>query len=278
MLRITHVKAGFFSCCTVKLEAILKYFRQNKKTPDAIDTHGLFNLYKTNPHQDIDTHFFNRQKIAIPYFKDVLTTNSPDEQQFSDYKLLNYADLKPFVEKYFSPTNRVQNHSQSLSGKYAIDYENTCAVFYRGTDKCVETNPPSYQEMIAKALSLKTENPGIKFLVQTDEIQFLQAFSQQVPDTFHIEETPKMNKTDKCNISHVLPADKKLDATVSYVAAILILAKCKYVITTSGNGELWVMLYRGHSQGVYQYLNPKEYIYGVKNKSFIPNKTNFWLS
>jgi len=53
--------------------------------------------------------------------------------------------------------------------------------------------------------------------------------------------------------------------------------KCKYIIHTSGNGELWITLWRGNSKNMLQYLNPKEYIHGVYNEFYNPNKTEFWI-
>jgi len=62
-----------------------------------------------------------------------------------------------------------------------------------------------------------------------------------------------------------------------YVAEIIILSRCKYLITTSGNGELWIRLFRGNNKGSLQWLSPKQYVYGIKNKDFDPNKKCFWI-
>ena len=46
-----------------------------------------------------------------------------------------------------------------------------------------------------------------------------------------------------------------------------------FIICTSGNVSLWIILFRGHNKNIHQYLSPKEYIYDVKNKDFnINNK------
>jgi hypothetical protein len=147
---------------------------------------------------------------------------------------------------------------------------------YRGNDKVIETIQPSYNDFILKALNIKQKNNTIRFLVQTDELEFLNVFSKYVSNSFHIEETPKINKQFS-SIQHIIDKNIKQKSTVAYIASLHIMSKCKYIITTSGNGEMWMVLYRGHSNGVYQYLRPKEYIYNVKNKSYDPNQEYFWI-
>ena len=51
----------------------------------------------------------------------------------------------------------------------------------------------------------------------------------------------------------------------------------KYIVSTSGNCSKWMVFYRGNANNVYQYLNPKQYIYNQLNKDYNPNKTNFWI-
>ena len=50
-----------------------------------------------------------------------------------------------------------------------------------------------------------------------------------------------------------------------------------FIICTSGNVSLWIILFRGHNKNIHQYLSPKEYIYDVKNKDFDINNKLFWL-
>jgi hypothetical protein len=58
----------------------------------------------------------------------------------------------------------------------------------------------------------------------------------------------------------------------------MVISRSRFVISTSGNGEMWVRLFRGHAQGTQQFLAPKESIYGVKNPSYDPSQKYFWLS
>lgn len=281
MLKIEHYQtAGFFSCCTSKLEQILKYFRENKKLPNSLNTNGLFKLYKinddNNDDNNINNNFFQEQQDIIHYEKDIFITNLKIENQFSDYKYLNYNDLTPFIKKYFTPTERINNLITKLINKYNINYNNTCVIRYRGNDKCKETNPPKYIEMVQKALGIKLKEPYIKFLVQTDEKEFLDFFKSYIPDSINFQEIHMINKCDH-NVAIIQTGITKLLTTYYFVASIYILARCKYIITTSGNAEMWMMLFRGNCDGVFQYLNPKEYVYGEKNTSYDPLQTIYWL-
>ena len=61
------------------------------------------------------------------------------------------------------------------------------------------------------------------------------------------------------------------------LANVLIMSKAKHIFCTSGNVSLWIMLFRGNNNNIYQFLSPNEYIYGLKNKDYVKNITNFWL-
>ena len=275
-LKITH-SSGFFSCCTIKLEKILEYYRKYKKLPDIIDGSEQFRDYKIDDSKDITYVYFKKENDEnIPYVKDIFTTSTNKEQQFSEYNKLNFNDLKPFITKYFSPSEKVETIISFFLNKYKIDFNNTCAIRYRGNDKAIETIQPSYQEMVQKAKYIKRNNTSMRFLVQTDELEFLNYFLSIVHNSFHIEEIPKMKKQNT-SMQFIGDDKDKLRDTIFYIASLHIMSKCKYIITTSGNGEMWMVLYRGNSKGVFQYLQPKEFIYNVKNESYDPNKKYFWV-
>lgn len=256
MLKITH-NAGFYSCCTIRLEEILAYFNKFQQLPEIVDSSHQFAFYKTDYNQNLVDLFFKTENTPIQYVKDVKTTSSLDEQQFSNYSLINYSDLEPFVKKYFMPSDIILQHMNFLITQYSIDLENTCAVRFRGTDKCIETKLPSYEELVEKAKLIQCKKPNIKFLVQTDEKEFLEFFIKEFPDAIYFSELPTMNKgyTLPENLIKTLHGNDKIASIVLYVSAIQILAKCKYIITTSGNGEFWTMLYRGHNKNVLQFLH-----------------------
>lgn len=273
--------AGFFSCCSVALEKIITYYNIYQKIPNEVDMSNLFYLYKVIPLNDI-SHFFFEKNILykFSYSNKIKMNTLGDEAQFSNYKLLHFTDIHPFIEKYFSPSLFLQEKIRYLEIKYNIDYSNSyCGVFYRGNDKSIETNQPSYNDMIKKARSLQEKNPSIIFIIQTDEYQFLQEFKKNFPNTIQFMEIPVIQKS-MTTIAKQYANDtiNKQNIIYYYVSVLFILSKCKNIIMTSGNGELFIALFRNNADGIIQYLNRKEYIYGVKNNFYDPEQKDFWCS
>ena len=83
---ITH-NAGFFSCCSVKLNKIVDFINVNEKTPDAVDSSQQFEWYKTNKDEDITydyfEHYNNIKNIEI---------ECPINYHW-DHQYLNYSDI-----------------------------------------------------------------------------------------------------------------------------------------------------------------------------------------
>jgi hypothetical protein len=260
---IVNHSAGVFSCYTIRLEAILDYYRTYNRLPSVVDSSHQFAAYKDDPHEDISDKFFEESKnFQLTRNEAVYVTNQKAESQFSDYSKINFFEIKPFVEKYFMPAENIRERIKHFESKMPWNYESICGIRYRGTDKNLETNQPPYAEMILTAVKLKRKFPHIKFLLQTDEKDFLDYAMRELEGESYF---------------HTITSGGKLEKISDYVAAVFILSRCKYLITTSGNGELWVRILRGNSGGSIQWLSPKERIYGDKNKNFDPNQKYFWI-
>jgi hypothetical protein len=174
--------------------------------------------------------------------------------QFVDYRDVNPSKLAPFIEKYFSPSGQVVSIAAGYEQKYRFDYSNTCAVFYRGNDKSLETAIGGYDSFIIRAKELQSNNPNITFLVQTDEAEFLASFLHAFPTAIYIDELPRINKQNSV-MQDVLPIQERAEFGAKFIAATLVISKCNHLITHSGNGGLWAVLYRGTTKNVYQWLN-----------------------
>lgn len=310
ILKLNHdYNAGFFSCCSVILDNIIIFYNINNKLPDSIDTSSMFQIYKINNNilyeekiemkynihyhlfymihrdnyymndNDISNLFFKENDIHFIYSKEIKINNLGDEAQFSNYKLLNFNEINPFIQKYFSPSLIIQKKIEYLKSKYNIsNYLDYCGVFYRGNDKCLETNQPSYNDIITKAKELRTSEPNIKFIIQTDEYEFLQEFILNFPDAIYFKEIPIIPKiitsvAIQCSNDNI----NKEENILYYVSTIFIFSKLKNIIMTSGNGELFIALFRNNGDGIIQYLNRKKYIYGVKNDFYDRFQIDFWL-
>ncbi len=249
-LKITH-NAGFFSCFSKRLEGIVWFFNTFKRLPDVVDSAEQFALFKSNPIDNLSSLYVKESDATIDYQPGIHFHN---DDQFVDYRTLDFESLKPFINKYFTPGNAVMDAVTLYEQKYAIDYSNICAVFYRGNDKFTETKVASYDHFLSKAREFHQQHPTVKFLVQTDETEFLEAFMNEFPGSITFSETPSMSHT-KSTIHDELPWDDRAEHGRTFFAAIIVLSRCKYIITHSGNGSLWTVLYRGNCENVYQDFN-----------------------
>lgn len=257
-LRITH-NAGFFSCATIRLIAIMKHFNAHKALPDIVDDAEQFAFYKRDLSDNIIPLLYGDNDTAIEHRGDMEVTREPGEVSFSDYSKFIFEDIQPFINKYFAPSAQVKDIIQGYVNKYNFDYANTCAVFYRGNDKIKECVITPYDDFINKANEMVQANSDIRFLVQPDETEFLEAFTAAFPGRcFWFDETPHMRKKNSA-IFYELPPDKKTAHAQYFLAAVITMANCGHLITHSGNGGMWCVLYRGHFNNVHQFFNKHIY-------------------
>lgn len=269
--------SGFFSNCNIFFLNVLNYFNKEKELPYDINTSLMYTIYKSHDDENIYDIAFTPTSNLITYTKQINFNNTGYENQFSDYKQLNLNDLLPFIEKYFSPTKVVKNNITHLLDKYKINInDNLCGVFFRGNDKIKETQSPSYEDFILKAKELKSKNNGIRFVVQTDETEFLQLFLNKFPDSIYFNELKTINKSLHVNVSRLLGNIEKKQHVIDFLSVIIIFSQLKYLITTSGNCELFIILYRNNTENLYQYLKKQKYIHGGLNAEYDDAITQVW--
>ena len=278
MIKITH-NSGFFSCCSYRLFKIIEYFNKKKCLPETIDTTNSFTWYKPENRleQDIITDYFTLTADEIEYNKNIELSQKVFDVQFYDYNKLYFDDFNPFINKFFTPSDDILSIVSSIENKYNLpDYKNLCVLFYRGNDKMKETIPPSYSDFFRKALELKRKNENIRFLLQSDESEFLTAMLKLFPDSIvFIDQIRHINKD--CDTVDRVYYGNNYNFSKNFLAIIIIMSKCSHIICTSGNCSLWVIFFRGNANNVIQYLNQKEYIYGVPNPHYDKDKTDFWI-
>ena len=268
---IVNHNAGFYSCCSIKLFDIIKYINKNKRSPDNIICNNQFIDYK-NKHDlinnvDITNKFFDIDYNPVIYDNNIITSSDERELQFSNYKLINFKDLNPLINKYFKPNEYILNIVSDIEQKLNIDYNKLISVYYRSTDKYKETNIPDIQEYIDIIKIIKKKNPNFKILFITDELKYLSHIKYIFKDdVFFVNELNEM--LYKRGFVHA----------IYMLSILLIVAKSHSIILNSCNVSNWIVLYRNNCNNVYQYLNPKEYIYNIKNKYYGKNVKDFWLS
>jgi hypothetical protein len=256
---------------------IFDYFNIHKKIPDSVDCSQMYSIYKSDQNENLHHLFFKQNDMDIEFNGEIVYETDAYELQFSNYKFIPFSKFRPFIEKYFYFNDIVIHAADQLKNKYNIDFENTCGVFYRGNDKVKETQKPPYHEVVEQAVIVKNENPTIQFIVQTDEYEFLQYFLQHFPDAVFFSEIPVIDNQITTVAYYFMNSSQKFNNILFYLASIYIFSKLKKLITTSGNGEMFIMFYRNNADGLVQYLKLNEYIHGFKNNRFDPNQNIFWI-
>jgi len=194
---------------------------------------------------DVTYHFFTSNDMNLSYTG---TVRQCYDNQFKRYKELMFDQLTPFISKYFSVTPEILEIANSLIHKYKLTPPNTMAVYYRGTDKGSETPLGSFNDFKIKVQKIRTTE---KVLVQTDSAGFLEAMDGI--DFLRIEENSVTHGEKGIHLQNTPSVN--YEAIKYFLATILIMARCKSVICSSGNCSLWLMYYRGHAKNVWQNLN-----------------------
>lgn len=258
-LIIKHT-AGFFSCCSVKLHAIVEFANSHSSFPKHINGMDLFTLYKLPEHvnQDI-THVFFEHPSEIP--KPISNINYNHEHQYIDYSQLDYNNVIPVIKTFFEPSAQIIEIVRHFETKYGIDAANCIAVYYRGTDKISETKLDSFDRYYDKLTELlNSDNNNCKILLQSDSAQFFDYMKCKFRDSRHYanlviinEIAPTMSTTVG---THLERTGQTNHSDIKHLlAAIVFISKCKHIICSSGNVSVWIMLYRGNSENVHQNLN-----------------------
>jgi len=259
MLKITH-NAGFFSCCIVKLINIINYFNDNKKLPGIIDSSSLFELYRPNyleKYDDITYHFFDKNN-SINKDNNINYINYMNYNtgiQFNNYNNIDYNPLIPFINKYFTPNIDIINIQNNLLNKYNINTDEYCGVYYRGTDKFSETIIGTYDTYIDKMNEIKQKDNKIKFIIQSDEENFIKFIKEKEKYKDSIIFIENIKSTSNKGIHYEHTSNENYLIIKNFFAILLILSKCKYIICSSSNCSIWMMFYRNNGNNVYQFLN-----------------------
>ena len=253
--------AGFFSCCSVRLDAIIKYYNRYGKLPKKVDSTQQFKLYKLPSRENIDVtydFFLNPEDVLVNIVEPPVYR---ENFQGLDYKNdIHYGPILPFVQKYFSPTAEIMTTVDYFEQKYNIDYDNTCVLFYRGLDKVTEFPIPTYREVFQRARNIEMNHSGtkkIRFLIQSDEEEFIKAALVEFPDAIVFRDETRSAPRQNSSVD-LLSCDKKENYYYIklFFAIVLVMSRAKYFVCNTGNISIWTCLYRGCAdENVHQYLN-----------------------
>lgn len=254
---VTVHNAGLFSCHSIALTDVMVYYNTHHKLPDVFDRTAQYLYYRHRPTDNLLPMLFNETPQPLEYEATgrLDITHEPFEPQFSNYKKLLHSQVRPFLTRYFMPSQVVLDRVKEFEKRYEIDYENTIGIFHRDNDKVRETQIATANEYLSKGIDVNDKD--YKYLVMPDNFEFLFEAKQQLGEqrVIHIKENACMPyDKDKCTFM-VIPYEEKPNHALNFFATVIMLSKCKHLVTHSGNGSLWACLYRGNSDNVHQYLN-----------------------
>ena len=257
MLKIVHGE-GFFSCCSVILSDIILYWNHHGREPDGVDSSDLFKMYKpAGEPRDITYDYFEQYSKCDKLIEYTGHVNYDWGWQFWYYTQLDFGKLAPFVRKYFTPTAEILDIVKTMENKYGLNadtYVNICVLFHRGNDKHRETRLCEYSDMIAKSREIVEKNPGVRFLIQSDETEFIETLTDIYHD--HIVFKDEIRHVEKCDntVDKIFP-DTNYQFSKYFLAIVIIMSKCKHVICGSGNISMWIAFFRGNVENFHQFFN-----------------------
>ena len=262
-LQITH-NAGFFSCCSVFLHDLVNYFNTHHRLPTELDSSRTFDWYKRpdQKNEDITNEYFKKHNEGSSNFCFSWESyvNYHHIHQFENYKDLDYKNLNNFIVKYFSPSDSILNYITIFEEKYIknnnFNYENLCVLFYRGNDKNTETELCGYDQFIQKGREVLAQNPNVSFLIQSDETEFIETMQREFPNSFYFKDEIRHMRKNNSTVD-IVYRSQNYEFSKYYLAITMIMGKCKYIVCSSGNCSIWIMLFRMHANNVMQFLHNK---------------------
>ncbi|MGI9554670.1 MAG: hypothetical protein ACR2M6_01745 [Vampirovibrionia bacterium] len=252
MIKIRHSNCGFYSCCSVKLERIIKYINSIKRLPDNVDSSELFDLYKKNTNKDVTFDYFEHYE-NVPDVNIIHPIAFNWRDQYIDYSNLDYKCITPLIKKYFSPSSQINEIISNIEKKYDIAVAKTIAVYYRGTDKFKETQLSPFNDFYNQIIKIVNINKDINILLQSDSAQFIDYINSKNLKNVVIIDENKTSYSDKGIHNEQSHSTNYLDM-LYFLSTIVIISKCKYIVCSSGNCSLWTMFYRGNNENVIQYV------------------------
>jgi len=251
-LDITH-SFGFFSNCSVTLWSLTREYPserymkvnwpcQDQWRNDHQAGKNLFDRY-FHPNTNLDTH--------------ALANLLPIDHH-GVYRDLPFDKLTPYIENYFTPSEIVRNKLDELVNKYEIDFNNTIGLWYRGTDKFTELTPVPPRFYTNEVQRLIPKNPRLRVLLQTDQEQIRDIFVRELGErVFYFSELPVTKSSIGIrNVSREDRGISNFEFGITLLAVVNIFAKCRYLVTHTGNVSLWMYLYRGTARNTCQ-LRPR---------------------
>lgn len=241
---LTH-NWGFFSCCsTLMFDMARLHGKQN-----SISTKFSFRYSRDEELTCVLNEYFLPPDTQIKQIQSQVVSETL--YHHSNYLALPLDEFKPYLQKYFRVNEKVERWKDLFVQKYAIDFDKTIVLSYRGTDKHIELELQPVEKYLLHARKLLHDNPGYRVWIQTDQQQVQDAVMSEFGPgkCFFLDELPAT--TGKHGVHEILETDK-VEFSRKMLAAVQLMAACKHLITHTGNVAFWTVLYRGNVNNVIQ--------------------------
>lgn len=239
--------AGLFSNLSVTLGAGLR-LQEDGQQVQSIDFSQGFSLYRDG---ELNLHhrLFNAPLVLgrMPA--------RPQLGHHSRYFELDHVGLSPYVNGWFQPCSQVLAFERDMVVNAGIQTDRTLAVFYRGTDKGSEATLADPIQYVRLARRLLGNRQVERILIQTDQRQVRDLFMSQFPDqcTFFSELPVTDGKNGIHSQANLGSEMSKTEMAQRLVAAVHCIAGCHTVVQHTGNMALWVALWRGSAERLWQF-------------------------
>jgi hypothetical protein len=242
--------AGLLSCSTVTLSDITASGRTVKK----IKSNFGMSLYKKWLLRNNWKSFFqapiktNSSQLASAQIGSY--PNDIHDWWSKDYAAIPFKAVQEPIGLYFRLSPKVVKFSDSFVEKYGINLEETIGVHYRGTDKQNEIETPSLTEFISQTRQFMQEMANPKILLLTDEPDVILGFEAAFPRA--VITINELAAPGGSIGAHILDSKEPEVQGQIFLAILSLVSKCKKVVTHTGNGALWEVLFRGSTEGLKQ--------------------------
>ena len=255
--------SGFYSNIHQTFSAILTLMSHGI-APDIISYEHGFKSYKLDPSQDIYPLFHKpNPQQELPIWKNFPRT-SANISSNNVISSLPFDEYSKILNRYFSPSDDIVAKIEYLKNKYQVNPDETIAIHYRGVDKFTEVDLATPEQYVNIVKNILEKHPNFRVLIQTDQTQALEYFLKEFGENaFYFDELPTTTRTgsdakkidmeffhkrfDYAEDVDPIPFTQMFDATIRLISTT------KYVITHTGNGALFTILYRGNAKNVYQF-------------------------
>src|SRR5439155_13889560 len=245
-LKLLH-DAGFFSNCTVTLQNLTVLHPAEGHIEVIWPTQTMWRNLNGSRENLFNDYFRPKNRSQAKRMQFVPRFNA-----HGFYEDLHFKKLNAYVHNYFNPSSLVKSRIQQFFEKYRICPDRTIGVCYRGTDKVFEVRAISPSRYLSEVKKLLKKHTDLRVLVQTDQKQVRDYLLSEIgPAAFHIEGMPVTCSSSAMHIT-TEKTISNFELGINLLAAVKILAQCKYVVSHTGNVSLWIFLYRGSARNCCQ--------------------------